>query len=66
MLTGDLDDKGREALLKKLQDSGMLDQTRERALEFAAAARKNLEVLPETEYRVALGELTSFVIERGG
>ena len=54
----------RKKLIGALQSSGCLDQARKRAYEYASAARKNLEVLPETEYRGALGDLPAFVIER--
>lgn len=54
----------RKRLIKALERAGSLDQARQRAYEYAGAALKNLEVLPETEYREALGDLPSFVIER--
>ena len=54
----------RKRLINALERSGSLDLARQRAYEYSHAARKNLEVLPETEYREALGELPSFVIER--
>jgi octaprenyl-diphosphate synthase len=54
----------RGKLLTALERSGSIDEARRRAWAFAEDARKNLEVLPETEYREALGDLTSFVIER--
>ena len=54
----------RDHLLDMLKRDGTLDETRSRAEEYASAARKNLDVLPETEYREALGDLPAFVIER--
>ena len=54
----------RKKLLNALERSGCLDLARKRGYEYASAARKNLEVLPETEYREALGDLPAFVIER--
>jgi geranylgeranyl pyrophosphate synthase len=37
---------------------------RKRASAFATAARKNLEVLSDSEYRSALDEIASYVVER--
>jgi octaprenyl-diphosphate synthase len=54
----------RSRLLSKLDRSGAIEASRRRAREFAGAARKNLDVLPQTEYRVALDAFASFVVER--
>jgi len=54
----------RKRLAQALERSGSLELARNRAYEYAEAAIKNLEVLPQTEYREALGDLPSFVIER--
>ncbi len=54
----------RELLLQKLEENGLLVQTREKAYSFADAAIKNLEQLPKTEYRLALEEIPSYMIER--
>ena len=54
----------RKKLFKALQRSGALESARQRARFYADAARKNLEVLPQTEYREALGNLPAFVVER--
>jgi len=54
----------RKKLFKALQRSGALGSARQRARFYADAARKNLEVLPQTEYREALGNLPAFVVER--
>jgi octaprenyl-diphosphate synthase len=64
MIDGGYHGVSRKKLLSALEHSGCLDQARKRAYEYASAARKNLEVLPETEYREALGDLPAFVIER--
>lgn len=49
---------------EKLQENGTLAQIRAVALDYADAARKNLEVLPKTKYSLALEEIPRFVIER--
>jgi octaprenyl-diphosphate synthase len=64
MLDGNYDRYSRRELVDHLEGSRSLDAARQRAYEFAEAARKNLDVLPETEYRGALGDLPAFVIER--
>jgi octaprenyl-diphosphate synthase len=64
MLSGRYDAVSRQYLLEMLQASGSIEASRERARSHARNAIKNLEVLPETEYCVALGELAAFVIER--
>jgi octaprenyl-diphosphate synthase len=64
MLSGEMTDRSRADLDRRLEATGAIGETRRRAHEFAVAARKNLDVLPETEYRVALGDLTTLVIER--
>jgi octaprenyl-diphosphate synthase len=64
MYDGNYDRISRDHLLDMLRRDGALDETRARAEEYATAARKNLDVLPETEYREALGDLPAFVIER--
>jgi octaprenyl-diphosphate synthase len=64
MIDRSYDGISRKRLTQALERSGSLELARERAYEYAEAARKNLEVLPQTEYREALGDLPSFVIER--
>jgi octaprenyl-diphosphate synthase len=54
----------RDAITAKLGEDGTLDSIREIALSYANAARKNLEILPETEYRFALDEIPNFAIDR--
>lgn len=54
----------REMLLEKLESFNLLEETREKAYSFARLARKNLELLPKTEYRSALEEIPSYMIER--
>jgi octaprenyl-diphosphate synthase len=64
MIDGSYEGVSREKLLRALESTGALDSARGTARDFALAARKNLEVLPETEYREALGDLPAFVIDR--
>ena len=64
MYDGVYDDASRTSISDKLRHHGTLDRIREIALSFATSARKNLEILPETEYRLALDEIPSFVIDR--
>jgi octaprenyl-diphosphate synthase len=64
MLDGNYDPYSRQDLIGHLEHSGAIDAARQRAYEFADAARKNLDVLPETEYCEALGDLPAFVVER--
>ncbi len=64
MLTGNYDDMPREEIREKLNAVGTLDQIRDKALKFAASARKSLDVLSESEYRHALEGIANFVIDR--
>ncbi len=64
MLTGRYDDISREAIREKLTANGTLEKIRNDARRYADAARKSLDVLGETEYRVALEYIPSFVIDR--
>ncbi len=64
MHDGDYETISRLALLKKLEDADLLAETRDKAYSFANKAIKNLEQLPKTEYRVALEEIASYMIER--
>jgi octaprenyl-diphosphate synthase len=61
---GIYDDLSRASISEKLAEHGVLDAIRETARDFASAARKNLEILRETEYRLALDEIPNFVIDR--
>lgn len=54
----------REKLVNALKRSNSLEMARQRAYQHAESAIKNLEVLPQTEYRLALCDLPAFVIER--
>ncbi|MGI9105103.1 MAG: polyprenyl synthetase family protein [Pyrinomonadaceae bacterium] len=54
----------RAALMKAAEQSGALARARRRANDFAAAARKSLDALPDTKYREALSSIPTFIIER--
>ncbi len=64
MLDGGYEDFTREELNEKLISHGTIGQIRERAKDFARRAIKNLEFLPQTEYRSALEDIPNFVIDR--
>ena len=64
MIDRSYDGVSRKKLVNSLKRSGALESARQRAYEYASAARKILEVLPDSEYRDALGDLPTFVIER--
>ncbi len=54
----------RATLLEKLESLDLLAETRQRAYSYANLAIKNLELFPKTEYRLALEEIPSYMIER--
>ncbi|MBP6004717.1 MAG: polyprenyl synthetase family protein [Pyrinomonadaceae bacterium] len=64
MLTGTYDPIGRDTIREMLRRHGTIDIIRAKANSFSEAARKNLDVLAKTEYRVALEEIPGFVIDR--
>lgn len=61
---GSYENGARAKVMKKLEETETLKQIRSVALGYADAARKNLEVLPQTEYSLALEEIPNYVIER--
>jgi octaprenyl-diphosphate synthase len=64
MLNGTYESTSRITLMRKMEVHGTLDETRHRAYSYAEAARKNLDVLPKTEYCLALEDIPLFMIER--
>jgi octaprenyl-diphosphate synthase len=64
MYDGGYESFSREWLLEKLEAGKTIDETRRRAYLYAEKARRNLAVLPETEYRVALEDIPGYMIER--
>lgn len=64
MESGEYDSFSRSRIDDALSSFGIIEEVRELAYDFASKARKNLEVLQESEYRDALGDIPYFVIER--
>ena len=64
MRDGDYESVPREMLLENLKSAGLVEETRKRAYYYANLAIKNLEILPKTEYRLALEEIPGYMIER--
>jgi octaprenyl-diphosphate synthase len=64
MYRGDYPEGTQEKIAAKLDGSGVLRETRNRAIDYAQNAIKNLEVLPETRYRSALEAIPSFIVDR--
>jgi len=64
MYDGVYNDGSRELISAKLDEHGTLAEIREIARSFALDARKNLDILRESEYRFALDEIPNFVIDR--
>lgn len=64
MRSGEYASGVRERLLAMLKEAGTLEKTRNTALEYAENAVKNLELLTETRYGVALSEVPSLMINR--
>jgi len=64
MHDGNYEKVSRKELLNALEVHKALAETRERAYNYAEKAKKNLEVLSKSEYRSALDEIPSYMIER--
>jgi octaprenyl-diphosphate synthase len=64
MYDGSYEKVPRELILIALEKHGTLEETRMRAYSFAEKAKKSLELLPESEYRLSLEEVSSYMIER--
>jgi octaprenyl-diphosphate synthase len=64
MRDGDYENVSREMILDLMEKHGTLEETRRRAFEYAERSRNNLEFLPKTEYREALSEIPTYMIER--
>ena len=64
MKEGEYTEAFRTLLTNKLSEHGSIRQVRDIANIYAQKARKNLEILPQTKYRVALDQIPSFVIDR--
>lgn len=64
MHDGDYRNVSRESLFTKLEKHGTIEATRQRAYQYANESVKNLEVLGKTEYRLALEQIPTYMIER--
>lgn len=64
MEAGDYSAFPREELMSTIRERGLIEDIRRVALDFAAAAGKNLEILPKTGYRDALDAIPNYVIDR--
>lgn len=64
MIEGIYEEGSREALVDELDKAGAIEETRRIAMEYADKARKNLELLPQTRYRVALEGIPALMINR--
>lgn len=64
MISGEYSEAARKDISGRLDELGLLPQVQEIATSYAREARKNLEILPQNEYREALDEIPSFVIAR--
>ncbi len=54
----------RAELLSAVKGTGALERARERAFEYAEAARSALDSLPNSKYRDALYSIPTYIIER--
>jgi octaprenyl-diphosphate synthase len=64
MREGNYEQVKRERLLEAVETSGALERARERAWEYAEAARRSLSILPESEHCDALRSIPTYIIER--
>src|SRR6266446_8798948 len=61
---GSYENVSRESLLRALEDTGALGLARERAIEYAEAARGALDGLKDSPYAQALSAIPSYIVER--
>src|SRR5712691_11768777 len=61
---GNYENVSRESLLRALEDTGALGLARERAIEYAEAARGALDGLKDSAYAQALSAIPSYIVER--
>jgi octaprenyl-diphosphate synthase len=64
MREGDYSKVARETLLEAVESSGALSRARERAYEYADAARDALKAVPDSKYCDALRAIPTFIVER--
>jgi octaprenyl-diphosphate synthase len=61
---GSYETYSRQTLLRAVEQSGALEKTYDSALSYAEAARRRLDVLPQTAYSEALRALPVYILER--
>jgi octaprenyl-diphosphate synthase len=64
MREGNYEAISRASLMRAAEQSGATKRARQRAHDFATAARKSLDVLPHSKYRDALSSIPTFILER--
>jgi octaprenyl-diphosphate synthase len=64
MLSGTYDVLSRDEIREKLNGYGILEEVRARGAALADAAKKSLELLPQSVYRSCLEAILAFVIDR--
>jgi octaprenyl-diphosphate synthase len=64
MREGNYEAISRASLMRAAEQSGATHRARQRAHDFATAARKSLDVLPNSKYRDALSSIPTFILER--
>jgi len=64
MAAGEWREGARDVILDKLWKNDCLTSSKQVAVDHAERAKKNLEVLPQTEYRSALATIADFVVAR--
>lgn len=64
MYDGSYERVSRKEILQELEKSGALEEARKKAYNFAEKAKKNLELLPDSEYRSTLETICLYTIER--
>ncbi len=64
MRAGEYPEGAKESIAERLFQHNLNDKIREIAVGHATEAIKNLELLPQNEYREALGSIPGFVIDR--
>ena len=64
MREGNYQQVNRRTLLEAVESSGALERARQRAREYAEAARRSLSILPGSQYCDALLSIPTYIIER--
>ncbi|MCS6874547.1 MAG: polyprenyl synthetase family protein [Pyrinomonadaceae bacterium] len=64
MYDGNYDRISREEILRELEESGAIEKARKQANDFAEKAKKNLELLLNSEYRSTLEAICLYMVKR--